>query len=98
MGKDRLVIELFSVKDFNPLPEYRKDLLFDLKTLGVKHFAFKTENIEEIYICFKNSKTVELATELRKGGSGLRYFFVKDPDGILIEIIEKMASNAKDAV
>lgn len=87
--KNGLVIELFSFKDFDPLPEYRKDLLTDLKTLGVKHFAFRTENIDEIYNYLKNSKNAEFATNIRKGGSGLRYFFIKDPDGILVEIIEK---------
>jgi len=87
--KNGMVIELFSFKDFDPLPEYRKDLLTDLKTLGVKHFAFRTENIDEIHDYLKNIKNMEFATNIRKGGSGLRYFFIKDPDGILIEIIEK---------
>ncbi len=31
---------------------------------------------------------VRLATDIRSFDNGLRYFFLKDPDGILVEIIE----------
>lgn len=88
LEKDGLVIELFSFKNYNHLPEYRKNLIDDLKTLGVKHFAFKVRNIEEVHKTFKNTPKIEIATELRLGSSGLRYFFIKDPDEILVEIIE----------
>lgn len=82
------VIEVFNFMDFKPLPDFKKSLLTDLKVLGVKHFAFKVKNIQKTYEYIKNLK-VEIATNITVGGSGLRYFFIKDPDGILIELIEK---------
>jgi glyoxylase I family protein len=87
LKNEMFVIELFKFDDFNPLPDYSKFQLEDLKTLGVKHFAFKTKDIERAYKYLKDMG-VEFATEIKKGGSGLRYFFIKDPNEILVEIIE----------
>lgn len=80
-------LELFEFMDHNPLPNYRKTVIEDLKTIGVKHFAFKVNDIEKTYYSLKDKK-VDFATDICLGGSGLRYFFIKDPDGILVEIIE----------
>ena len=87
LQKDDITLELFKWQNFNPLPEYRKTLDSDLKTLGVKHFCFEVDNIKEMYENF-TSAGVELATELNTFPNGLRYFFIKDPDGILIELFE----------
>jgi len=84
---NKFILEVFEFINYNPLPNYRKTLIDDLKTIGVKHFAFKVDNIEKIYYSLKEKK-VDFATDIRLGGSGLRYFFIKDPDGILVEIIE----------
>lgn len=92
LKKGDSTLELFNFKDFKPLPDYRKSLVTELKTLGVKHFAFKIKNIEEVYRYFKDTG-IEFATEMRMGGSGLRYFFMKDPDNILIEVIEDEETN-----
>ncbi len=88
LRKGKLILELFKLDDFEPLPEYRKTVKNDFLKIGVKHFAFSTNNIDEIYDYLKGM-SVEFATKIRVGGSGLRYFFIKDPDGILVEIIEK---------
>lgn len=92
LKKGDFALELFNFKDFKSLPDYRKSLVTDLKTLGVKHFAFKIKNIKGAYRYFKDMG-VEFANEMRMGGSGLRYFFIKDPDGILIEVIEEKEAN-----
>jgi len=84
---DNSILELFEFGNQEPLPDYRKTLINDLRTIGTKHFALKVDNVEEIYYLLQK-KNVEFATDIRVGGSGLRYFFIKDPDGILLEIIE----------
>ena len=87
LKKDQVTLELFQFQQYNPLPEYRKDLDNDLKTLGVKHFAFEVDAIEKIHRQLKNSR-VEVVSGINVFHGGLRYFFIKDSDGILIELIE----------
>jgi glyoxylase I family protein len=82
-----LTLELFEFKESNPLPLYRQDLNDDLHTLGVKHFSLEAKNVETIYKKFKKARIV-FATNLRTFDNGKRYFFIKDPDGILVEIME----------
>jgi catechol 2,3-dioxygenase-like lactoylglutathione lyase family enzyme len=87
LKKGDITLELFEFKEPNPLPLYRQDLNDDLHTLGVKHFSLETKNIETIYKKFKKARMV-FATNLRTFDNGKRYFFIKDPDGILVEIME----------
>ena len=87
LKKDDVNLELFQFDESVPLPSYRKDLNSDLKTLGVKHFAFEVADIEKTYEQLKNSN-VKLVTDIRTLDNGLRYFFIKDHDGIFIELIE----------
>ena len=91
LKKEDIILELFGWQHFNPLPEYRKTLDSDLKTLGVKHFCFEVSNIKQMYESLKNAG-VEIAKELNTFPNGLRYFFIKDPDGILIELFEANAN------
>jgi glyoxylase I family protein len=87
LRKSGLTLELFEFKKHKSLPLYRRTLGNDLQTLGVKHFSLETKNITVAYNKFKKAR-VKCATELRLFANGKRYFFVKDPDGILIEIME----------
>jgi glyoxylase I family protein len=88
LKKADVALELFHFKDYLPLPEYRKYLTTDLKTLGTKHPAFSVSNIERAYNKLKKSK-VKFATDICSFENGLRYFFIKDPDGILVEVMEE---------
>jgi glyoxylase I family protein len=87
LKKDNASFELFEFKNHKPLPKYRKNLDSDLKTLGAKHFAFEVLDAQEAYNKFKKAK-VKFATDILIFGNGLEYFFIKDPDGILVEIME----------
>lgn len=82
-----LYLELFCFKTHKPLPKYRRGLDSDLKTIGVKHFAFGVKNIEKEYKRLKKAK-VKFATPICTFEDGARYFFLKDPNGILIEVME----------
>jgi glyoxylase I family protein len=85
-----MTLEVFTFPNAEPLPSYRKTLISDLRTIGVKHFALNVDDIEATFKALKD-KRVEIATQVTLGGSGLRYFFIKDPDGILVEVIENGA-------
>ena len=63
-----------------------KDDLSNLNIIGIKHIAFGVSNIEEKYNEIK-SENIEIS-ELKMGASGKRYAFLKDPDGIPLELYE----------
>ncbi len=81
------VLEIFCYKEYIKLPETAKTTATDLPILGTKHFALGVDDIEKAkefviqnYIC-KN-------IDIKRGRLGKQYFFINDPDGILVEIIE----------
>ncbi len=63
-----------------------KDDFSKLNVLGIKHIAFEVDNIEREYKRLK-SKKIEIS-EPKLGASGGRYCFLKDPDGLPIELYE----------
>lgn len=89
LKKGDIALELFEFKKHKPLPGYRRTLDSDLRTLGVKHFSVEVSDIVGAYRKFKKAK-IPFATDLRMFDSGARYFFIKDPDGILIEVMETL--------
>jgi catechol 2,3-dioxygenase-like lactoylglutathione lyase family enzyme len=87
LKKGDIELELFEFKRHKPLPKYRKTLDNDLATLGVKHFSVEVSDIEGVYRKFKKAQ-VAFATGMRVFDNGRQYFFIKDPDGILVEVME----------
>ena len=87
LQKPGFTIETFQMSGVLPLPDYRKTTDTDLQTIGVKHFAIRVNDILGASDFLKRNG-VEFLTEVSVGIRGLRRFFVKDPDGILLEISE----------
>ncbi len=88
MKLNGFILEIFCFKNPEENPVLKEDLWTNLKVLGVKHFALQTE---DIYTTLENLKKTGIATEettVSKGRTGILYFFVKDPDGIFVEIVE----------
>lgn len=81
------VLEIFCYKENTKLPETAKSLATDLPIIGTKHFALGVENIEKAKeFVIKNNICENPA--IKVGRLGKPYFFISDPDGILVEIIE----------
>lgn len=79
-------IELFNFgKQTKPLPNYRKELMNDLHTIGTKHLCLETENLDKTISDLKK-KDVEFVTKIDNASFGGRYIFFKDCNGILIEL------------
>lgn len=81
------ILELFSYAEYKPLPDVAKEIGTDLPELGVKHFALQIDSLEKARDFFLK---MNLATniEIKEGRTGIKYFFVRDPDGILVEFVE----------
>ena len=80
-------LELFCYADPEPAPDSMNMLETDLKVVGTRHFGLRVQSIDEARSLFIENgiaKTIEIT----KGKTGIDYFFIKDPDGIFIEIVQ----------
>lgn len=84
-----MILEIFCYKEFEQMPEHAKDLGLDLKTIGTKHFGLGVKSVEEAKEFLLSNGIIEDEIKINKGRLGKSYFFMKDPDGILVEIIEE---------
>jgi len=89
LRKGSVVLELFQFEVANPLPHDRAVLEEDLSTVGVKHTAFAVDDIAKEYERM-GSDGVECITPVSNLSNGMSYFFFKDPDGILVEVVEQI--------
>lgn len=85
---DEVRLELFDFGDENkPLPDYRKDLMDDLHVVGTKHLCIEVEDLDMLVVDL-NKKGIE-SRDIDTAGFGGRFTFIKDPNGILIELYQK---------
>lgn len=84
-----MILEIFYYMDNNKLPEHSKNLGTDLKTIGNKHFGIGVKDINEAKKFIEENKLNDSKIIITKGRLGKPYFFIKDPNGILMEIIEE---------
>lgn len=85
--KDDVKLELFQFENMTELPDYSKEVMTDLHVIGTKHIAFQTDNLQEKVEELKQ-KGVQFVTEIDTAAAGGKYIFLKDCDGILIELYQ----------
>ena len=87
---ENMILEIFHYhQEEKPLPEHSKNLEVDLKTVGNKHFGLGVKNIEKAKKFVEENNLNDSEIIINKGRLGKPYFFIKDPNGILMEIIEE---------
>ncbi len=84
---ENTVLEIFCYQEHTKLPETAKKIATDLPVIGIKHFALGVVDIEKAKK-FVVENNICSDVELKVGRLGKPYFFIADPDGILVEIIE----------
>lgn len=84
-----MVLEIFHYQEREELPEHSKNLGVDLKTIGNKYFGLGVKNIMEAKKFVEDNQLNDSEIIINKGRLGKPYFFIKDPNGILMEIIEE---------
>lgn len=89
LSLDGIRLELFHYVKHNSLPDYYKNNDINLHTVGNKHFAFRVEDILKAKKYIEDNKIYNDEIILKKGRTCKSYFFIKDPNGIYIEFIEK---------
>jgi len=66
----------------------------DIHPVGIRHFALEVDSVADAH-----NQVVELGylcDSIATGLSGLRYFFIRDPDGIWFEVVEDKRPLAHD--
>lgn len=86
---NNMILEIFHYLDYENLPEHSKDLSIDLKTIGNKHFGIGVKDINKAKQFVENNIINDSKIIIKQGRLGKPYFFIKDPNGILMEIIEE---------
>lgn len=80
--------KFFDFRESNkPLPGYRKGLMDDLHVIGTKHLCIEIKNLDA-FVKELKQKGVE-PQKISQAGFGGRFTFIKDNNGILIELYEK---------
>lgn len=82
------VLELFCYRDCAALPDYRTALATDLPVLGTKHMGLQTPDVHAAAKALLAAGVIKEEPTILTGRLGRSYFFIEDPDGILVEIIE----------
>ena len=83
-----LVLELFCYAVPQPAPESIHATATDLPIIGTKHFGLKVASIEDARADLAAKGVVAADIEIKQG-KWYRYFFIEDPDGILVEITDE---------
>ena len=78
--KDDVELELFTFPDATARPSYTE-------AIGLRHLAFKVDNIEELHHEFK-SKNISVEEIRVDHLTGKKFFFFADPDNQPLEIYE----------
>ena len=86
---ENMILEMFHYQEREELPEHSKELGIDLKTVGNKHFGLGVKDIMEAKKFIEDNNLCNQQITITKGRLGKPYFFIKDPNGILMEIIEE---------
>lgn len=82
------VLELFCYKNFTPAPNTIHATSTDLPVIGTKHIGLRAGSIEAARDDLVGKGIIDKGITINQGRTGPRYFFIEDPDGILVEIIE----------
>ncbi|MGQ0773892.1 MAG: VOC family protein [Pseudonocardiales bacterium] len=80
-------LEIFWYRDQVSAPESARSLVTDLPRIGVKHFALAVDSVHEAKN-FVENRGIASNVEVQQGRTGVTYFFIKDPSGILVEVLE----------
>jgi glyoxylase I family protein len=87
LRNDGFILELFQYAENSDAPIAGPDVGNDLQQLGVKHFAFRVTELEAAHNELLGKQWGRL-TSIQPGRTGLKFFFIADPDGNWVEIVE----------
>ncbi|MDQ6982664.1 MAG: VOC family protein, partial [Mariprofundus sp.] len=78
---------LFCFSNNISAPESSKQIATDLPRIGIKHFGVR---VADIQLAKERVESLGLADGVKivHGRTGIEYFFLADPDGIMVEVVQ----------
>lgn len=89
MMNGNFILEMFCYTDGDELPKFSQNLNSDLKVNGSKHFGLWVDDLDIAGDYLMKVGILQKKPVISQGRLGRPYFFIKDPDGIFVEIISK---------
>ncbi len=93
MEKDGFLLEMFCYPDSDPTPDFVETLNTDLHVNGAKHMALAVEDPQKAAEYLLKEGLIREMPVINEGRLGRPYFFIKDPDGIFVEIITQRGAS-----
>ena len=90
-----MILELFAYTDAQHKSKIRNAIGNNLEEIGVKHFGISVDNLDEFRAAILEVGEV---TDIVMGRTGFRYFFIEDPDGNWVEIVEDRRGIIPDGI
>ena len=81
-------LELFEYASNRNAEKLQMKRANNLEDLGVKHLGFVVDDIEETLAELQQQGVAPIDQDITNGKTGIKYFFVEDPDGMWVEIVE----------
>lgn len=81
-------LEIFHYHNNEDKPKLKNDVGNNLESIGVKHVAVNTDDIEEALVHLKQIGLADEDTQITFGRTKVSYFFIQDPDGLWVEIVK----------
>lgn len=85
-------VELFEAYNAKSLPNERRLPLTDLQTIGTKHVAFGTDDINTLFAGFRANDVDIVFGPVESPPKDAWFGFIRDDSGVLIEFIQKVDS------
>ena len=85
MNHEGVILELFVYVASVQKPRIYNTVGNNLEEIGIKHLGMRVDNLDEFRAAINGIGEV---TDIVMGRTGFRYFFVKDPDGNWVEVVE----------
>ena len=80
-------LEIFSYAKNRDVAPVNYEYANNLKDIGVKHIALQVDNVEAALEDLKEKGLADETTKITYGKTKVTYFFIMDPDGVWVEIL-----------
>ena len=88
MQLDGMLLEMFCYASSKEGGVKERTLESDLKTIGTKHFGLRVADIAAARSKLIGIGLIDESTTVTKGRTGIDYLFLRDPDGLFVEIVQ----------
>ncbi len=88
MQLGNMLLEMFCYVSAKEGEVKERSLESDLKMVGIKHFGLRVADIELARRELIEAGLADASVTVTKGRTGIDYLFLRDPDGMFVEIVQ----------